>query len=159
MMSTQLEFLWNTNKPIAELWAAACCDPDFLEANHIHVDPTKDDEKEARAIVFQAPSAPIKPTTPGSAVAVKRLLSRYDFSLQDDSARIRTYITARLLDLAESDKESIALGALEKLGKIADVGLFETKITVDIGKRSDADLENQLAALVARYSNGVYAVD
>lgn len=154
-----LEFLWHTDKPIAELWAAACCDPDFLEVNHIHVDPTKDDEKEARAIVFQAPSAPQKPTTPGSAVAVKRLLSRYDFSMQDDSARLRTYITARLLDLAESEKESIALGALEKLGKIADVGLFETKITVDIGKRSDADLESQLATLVARYANGVYAVD
>ena len=158
-MAIDIPIVWNTNKPIAELWSAACCDPDFLEANHIHVDPTKDDEKEARAIVFQAPSAPIKPTTPGSAVAVKRLLSRYDFSMQDDAARIRTYVTARLLDLAESEKESIALGALEKLGKIADVGLFETKISIDISAKPKEELEADLSALVAQYSNGTYAVN
>ena len=149
-------FSMKVTQPLAELWDAACRDADFLQANNIYVEPTRDDEREARAIVFQTPAAPSRPTTPGAAVAVKRLLSRYDFSLQDESSRIRTYVTTRLLDLAESEKESIALGALEKLGKIADVGLFETKITIDIGKKDRSEIEHELQDLVARYENGLY---
>ena len=155
----QLHFLWDTEKPIADLWDAACCDPDFVEAMQINIVPTTDDMREARSIVFQTPSAPDKPSTPGAARAVRNLLSRYDFSLADESSRLRTYAISRLLDLAESEKENVALGAIEKIGKIAEVGLFETKITVDINQKSTEDIEKYLAALMSKYMDNLKVVN
>lgn len=155
----QIPFLWDTNKPIADLWDAACCDADFVDAMQIEITPTADDQREARSIVFQTPTAPQKPTTPGAARAVRNLLSRYDFSMADESARLRTYAIARLLDLAESEKENVALGAIEKIGKIAEVGLFETKITVDINQRSTEDLEKDLASLMSKYMDNLKVVN
>lgn len=126
-------------------------DAEFVELTKADVTVTRDDEREARAIVFQTPHAPEKPTTPGAAKAVRRLLAKYDFTLHDESSRLRTYAISRLLDLAESEKENIALSAIEKIGKIAEVGLFETKISVDINQKSTADLENDLKQLLGKY--------
>jgi len=157
--NTHIPILTSRRVDLKSLWNAACKDPDFIEANDVHIDTTKEDEKEARAIVFQTPSAPNKPTTPGAALAVRRLLERYDFSLANDSARLRTYAIARLLDLAESDKESIALGAIEKIGKIAEVGLFETRISIDINDKSTQDIEKDLQLLMSKYINNLPLVN
>ena len=154
-----LNFIWTTDRPIADLWNAACCDPDFIASNELNPSSTSDDEREARAIVFQTPSAPTKPTTPGAANAVRRLLQRYDFSMADESARLRTYAISRLLDLAESEKENIALGAIEKIGKIAEVGLFETRITVDINKKPTEELEKDLQSLLGKYMNNLKVIN
>lgn len=151
----QIPFLWNTTQPISDLWNAACCDPDFITSNALDPISTPDDEREARAIVFQTPSAPSRPTTPGAANAVRRLLQRYDFSMADESARLRTYAISRLLDLAESEKENIALGAIEKIGKIAEVGLFETKISIDINKKPTEELEKDLQGLLSKYMDNL----
>ena len=91
--------------------------------------------------------------------AVRNLLSRYDFSLADESARLRTYAVSRLLELAESEKETVALGAIEKIGKIAEVGLFETKITVDIHQRTTEELEKDLQGLLSKYMDGLKVVN
>jgi hypothetical protein len=155
----QIPFIWTTDRPISDLWNAACCDPDFITANDLNPLSTTDDEREARAIVFQTPSAPIKPTTPGAANAVRRLLQRYDFSMADESARLRTYAISRLLDLAESEKENIALGAIEKIGKIAEVGLFETKISIDINKKPTEELEKDLQGLLSKYMDNLKVVN
>lgn len=155
----QIPFTWDLKKPIDELWDAACCDPEFLHVMDIDVTPTPSDIKEARAIVFQTPTAPDKPSTPGAARAVRNLLSRYDFSLADESARLRTYAVSRLLELAESEKETVALGAIEKIGKIAEVGLFETKITVDIHQRTTEELEKDLQGLLSKYMDGLKVVN
>jgi hypothetical protein len=69
----------------------------------------------------------------------------------DESLRLRTYAISRLLDLAESEKENIALSAIEKIGKIAEVGLFETKISVDITNKSTDELEADLKKLLGKY--------
>ena len=136
---------WEPTNP-QSLWDAALHTEGFAE-----VEITKDDEREARAIVFQTPHAPEKPSTPGAAKAARRLLSKYDFSLHDESMRLRTYAISRLLDLAESEKENIALSAIEKIGKIAEVGLFETKISVDINSKSSDELERELKSLLGKY--------
>jgi hypothetical protein len=141
---------WDTTSP-ESLWNAALHNAEFEQLTQQETPVTKDDEREARAIVFQTPHAPEKPSTPGAAKAVKRLLSKYDFSLSDESLRLRTYAISRLLDLAESEKENIALSAIEKIGKIAEVGLFETKISVDINSKSTDELENELKALLGKY--------
>jgi hypothetical protein len=72
---------------------------------------------------------------------------------------LRTYAISRLLDLAESEKENVALGAIEKIGKIAEVGLFETKITVDINQKSTEDIEKDLAALMSKYMDNLKVVN
>ena len=157
-MDDTITYLLDTTVPIKDLWNAACTDPDFVEVNGLDIPTTKDDEKEARAIVFQTHNAPNKPTTPGAALATRRLLQRYDFSMADESARLRTYAIARLLELAESEKENIALGAIEKIGKIAEVGLFETKLSIDIGKKTTDELESDLKSLMGKYIAGLSVV-
>lgn len=79
--------------------------------------------------------------------------------MADESARLRTYAISRLLDLAESEKENIALGAIEKIGKIAEVGLFETKITVDINKKPTDELEKDLQSLLGKYMNNMKVIN
>jgi hypothetical protein len=158
MDDENIAILWESSSAIADTWTAACLNPEFLALNDIEVKETPEDIKEARAIVFNTPNAPEKPSTPGAAMAVRRLLQRYDFSLQDETQRLRTYAVTRLLELAESEKENIALGALEKIGKIAEVGLFETKISVDIGKRSTEDLEEELKRLMGKYVSDLNVV-
>jgi len=154
-----LNFIWEPKLPLPQLWNNACCDPSFVDANEIQINPTKEDEKEARAFVFQTPSAPSKPTTPGAAIAARRLLAQYDFSMADESARLRTYAISRLLDLAESEKESVALGAIEKIGKIAEVGLFETKISIDIGNKTTDELEKDLQGLMNKYMSSLNVIN
>ena len=137
-----LNFIWEPKLPLPELWNNACCDPSFVDANKI-----------------QTPSAPSKPTTPGAAIAARRLLAQYDFSMADESARLRTYAISRLLDLAESEKESVALGAIEKIGKIAEVGLFETKISIDIGNKTTDELEKDLQGLMNKYMSSLNVIN
>jgi hypothetical protein len=149
--SDELPFIWSSQNPISALWSDALYDPDFVDANSLEPDITLDEEKEARAIIFKTPSAPLKPSTPGAAIAMRRLLQRYDFSTENESSRLRTYAIVRLLELAESDKENIALGALEKIGKIAEVGLFETKISVSVSQKPTEELEKDLQSILARY--------
>lgn len=154
-----MPYMWHTNVAPSELWKSACLDIDFVDSNSILITPTKDDEKQARAIVFNTSSQPMQPETPGAALAVRRLLDRYDFSMADEATRLRTYAITRLLDLAESDKENIALSAVEKIGKIAEVGLFETKISIDVTKKSTEDLEKDLAGLLSKYMDSVKVIN
>jgi hypothetical protein len=147
---TTIPFVWNVDSNPEALWETAMQHEAFAEFSE-DVPVSKDDEREARAIVFQTPNAPDKPTTLGAAKAVRRLLAKYDFTLHDDAMRLRTYAISRLLDLAESEKENIALSAIEKIGKIAEVGLFETKISVDINNKSSDELESDLKALLGKY--------
>jgi hypothetical protein len=79
--------------------------------------------------------------------------------MADESARLRTYAISRLLDLAESEKESVALGAIEKIGKIAEVGLFETKISIDIGNKTTDELEKDLQGLMNKYMSSLNVIN
>ena len=146
----ELNFDWD-NRATYAVWQNAMLDPEFVMANDIAVSITPDDEKQARAIVFQVPNAPSAPTTPGAALAMTRLLKNYYFDISDQGKRLRTYAVARLLDLAESEKESIALSAVEKIGKMAEVGLFETKISIDVTNISTDELQSNLQNLLKKY--------
>ena len=52
-----------------------------------------------------------------------------------------------------------ALGAIEKIGKIAEVGLFETKISIDIGNKTTDELEKDLQGLMNKYMSSLNVIN
>ena len=57
-------------------------------------------------------------------------------------------------------KEKVkTLGAIEKIGKIAEVGLFETKISIEIGNKTTDELEKDLQGLMNKYMSSLNVIN
>lgn len=88
--------------------------------------------------------------TPAGAVYINSLLSEFDMHVVQDSARLRNYVTNKLILEAESPDARIRIKALELLGKISDVGLFTERTEVTINNRSTVELEDSLRDKIRR---------
>ena len=125
---------------------------EFLTAFGLPVNITDEDREEARAIFMESPNAPTKPTTPGAAVILEALLTKYDFTMIGQTNKMRNYVLYNLFNLAEkAESDSVRLKSIELLGKVAEVGLFATKIDISIEQKSTIDLEADLKALLKSY--------
>lgn len=109
---------------------------------------TKEDQQEATKIFYEAPDAPIRPTTPGAALALDRMLKKYDYILDDPSAKMRNYVMYKFLELAEDPDPKVSMRALENLAKTADIGLFSERVEININQRTTVDLEADLSKLI-----------
>ena len=89
-------------------------------------DPTKDKIKYAVSIM------------------IKSQLEQYDKTLIRDTDQLRTYITNKLLEISQCGATKEELRALELLGKMSDVALFEEKSEIKITHVNSGALEDSI---------------
>lgn len=79
------------------------------------------------------------------------MIRRLDFVPFSDPQQMRNYVTNILLKIAaEGKSEASRLRAVEMLGKMKDVSLFEERSTVLVEHMTTEEIKMQLAAKVAR---------
>ena len=132
---------------------AAFSTVEFLQAFGLPIDITEQDREQARNIFLAAPNAPLNPTTPGAAVILEALLTKYDYEIINSTNKMRNYVLFQLFDVAESAKsDREKLKAIELLGKVAEIGLFTQKIEISVEQKSTSDLEDDLRKLLRGYN-------
>lgn len=122
-----------------------------LIKNGAEVEITEDDEDEAHELFTE--SKPLKPkkVTPGAILKLEALLSAYDHELLNAAARLRTFVTNRLIEETENEKAGDRLRALELLGKIAEVGLFAEKVNIEVKYKKSTDIEAEILKKLDSY--------
>ncbi len=81
---------------------------------------------------------------PGAIAHVQRLLSEYEEQVVVEAARLRNYVTNKLILESDDNDARIRIRALELLGKISDVGLFTEKSEITYKTKSDDELDEEL---------------
>ena len=81
---------------------------------------------------------------PGAIAHVQRLLSEYEEQVVVEEARLRNYVTNKLILESDDNDARIRIRALELLGKISDVGLFTEKSEITYKTKSDDELDEEL---------------
>jgi len=83
------------------------------------------------------------------------MLGELDEELINNAARIRTYVTNKLLEETEHVDGKIRLKALELLGKIKDVGLFSDKLEITHKTKTDEELEQEIQSRLEKFMGAV----
>jgi len=109
---------------------------------------TPQEKREALSIYHESPTAPMKPTTPGAALMLNKLLSKHDYTLTDPVAKMRNYVMYKFFELAEDADPKVSMRALENLAKTADIGLFAERVEINIHQKTTVDLESELSLLL-----------
>ena len=126
---------------------------EFLKAFGLPINITEDDRDQARAIFMGNPDAP---KTPGAALHLEALLTKYDYTMLGATNKMRNYVLYNLFDLAEkASSDSVKLKSIELLGKVAEVGLFANKLEIAITERPTSELEDELHRLLRGYDLGI----
>jgi hypothetical protein len=117
--------------------------------------PTNDDLDTAAATVRQAARDPTKLNnmapirhlmrqTPGALLLTKEILDDFGHQIVQEAAQVRHMVTNKLIELTENPDPRVKLRALEMLGKIGDVGLFNEKREVVVTHQTTADVKERL---------------
>lgn len=107
---------------------------------------TPEDREMAQAAFGIGPqSISSEPVKTGTAMMLTALLNKYDMQVVHNAQQIRNLCTNILLEKAVKGKSDAAqLRAVEMLGKIKDVGLFEERSTVLVENMPTDDLKVKL---------------
>ena len=111
---------------------------------------TEDDRITSRA-VFDGTAPVTNVQTTAEAIHLSALLNAYDFSIVQNASQLRNFCTNILIKIAgdDSNKKSDILKAVDMIGKIKDVALFEERSTVLVQNMTNDQIENKLASFVA----------
>jgi hypothetical protein len=138
---------------------------EFLVANGWDPDPAKYKkqlESGAREAVKQfvgSPDAKRRPFNVETAKWLKNLVDKYQNDVIEDTIKLRTYVTTRLIE--ESDPASLGekagdrLRALESLGRLSQLGMFADKLEVSVNSKSTEELKEELVKKLSRYMGDI----
>jgi hypothetical protein len=117
---------------------------------------TAEDKDEALWTIaeMRATGKIVEPTTPGAARVLERLLKKFDYNLPNSSNQMRQYLVYKLFDWAENEDPKVSLKAVEMLGKVSEIGLFNTKIEIATSEMPTQELESELNKILKTYSLG-----
>lgn len=87
---------------------------------------------------------------PGMTLHLSAMLDQYDRELVADAARVRTYLTNRLIEETDDDDPRVRLKAMELLGKITDVGAFMERREITVHNQPTESLESILKEKIER---------
>jgi hypothetical protein len=114
-----------------------------------------DEEKANKKLTTKKASA----LTLGTITLVNGILEEFAVRVVDTASQIRLVVTNKLLIESTNPDPKIRIRALELLGKISDVGLFNEKSEVTIINRSTEDLTIALREKIRRLMNPEDVVD
>jgi len=105
---------------------------------------TTDQQLEAR-MAFDDKTMVPDITQTATALHLTALLTEYDLHIVQSAQQIRNLCTNLLIEKAVKGKtETVQLRAVEMLGKIADVSLFEERTVVLVDNMTTDDIKNTL---------------
>jgi hypothetical protein len=119
----------------------------------------EEDRQQARAVATGSAPLVIKEDNAGALVHLESILSEYDKSLLNAAARLRSYVTNKLLLETIDEDAKVRIKALELLGKISNVGLFSERIDVNITHRTVDEIDEELDSVLEQYLGPVERVE
>jgi len=116
------------------------------------VEVTQEDRSNARQVAV-SDSAPLKITekNAGMLVHLEAILSEYDKDLLNVSARLRSFITNKLILETTDEDAKVRLKALELLGKVTNVGLFSERLEINVTHRTVEQVDQELEQMLEKY--------
>lgn len=117
-----------------------------LMEHGLDVEITDADKHAAEQILLNNEPANLNSQKPAVILHLETLLTEYDFEVVHDAARVRRYVTNKLLEESSNstNKPSERIKALELLGKISDVGMFVERSVVTIEHKTTEELQKEL---------------
>lgn len=115
-------------------------------------------KREAERQFTNSPVAQRRPFNVETTVWLDKLLSEYNNAIVDDTIRLKTYVTTRLVEESEGEKAADRLRALESLGRLSQLGMFADKLEISINTKSTDELKEELATKLSRYMGVVEEV-
>lgn len=140
-------------KTLHERAKAAFKTAEFLIAmgHEVTKDGMMANQKEAARQFTDSPIAGRRPFNAETAIWMDDLLQRYNNAIIEDTVRLKTYVTTRLVEESDGDKAADRLRALESLGRLTTLGLFADKVEINVNHKSTDELKEELNKKLARY--------
>lgn len=147
-------------KTLHEQAKAAFNTAEFLIAMGHEVDKKKIQaaQREASKQFTGSPTAKRRPYNVETSIWLDDLLQRYNTALVEDTIRLKTYVTTRLVEESDGEKAADRLRALESLGRLTQLGLFADKVEINVNHKSTDELKEELAKKLSRYMGVVEEV-
>jgi hypothetical protein len=111
----------------------------------------KASQREAARLGTGSPDAKRRPFNTETAIWMNDLLQRYNNAIVEDTIRLKTYVTTRLVEESDGEKAADRLRALESLGKLTQLGMFADKVEISVNHKSTEELKEDLAKKLSRY--------
>lgn len=147
-------------KTLVERTRAAFNTAEFLIANGHPV--TKEAmmaaQREAAKQATGSPVAKRRPFNTETALWMDDLLQKYNNAIVEDTIRLKTYVTTRLVEESDGEKAADRLRALESLGRLTQLGLFADKLEISVNHKTTDELKTELAKKLSRYMGVVEEV-
>jgi len=147
-------------KTLHERAKAAFKTMEFLAA--MGLEPKKENmqagKREAERQFTNSPVAQRRPFNAETTLWLDKLLGEYNNAIIDDTIRLKTYVTTRLVEESKGEKAPDRLRALESLGRLSQLGMFADKLEVSINTKSTDELKEELAKKLSRYMGVVEEV-
>jgi hypothetical protein len=144
-------------KTLYERAKAAFNTAEFLYANGLKPRPedAQAAQRESAKQFTGNPTAKRRPFNAQTATWLNDLLDKYNNAIVEDTVRLKTYVTTRLVE--ESDPVSLGekagdrLRALESLGRLTQLGMFADKVEVSVNHKTTDELKQELAKKLSKY--------
>jgi len=117
-----------------------------------------ENQKESARQFTGSPVAQRRPFNTETALWMDDLLQRYNNAIVEDTVRLKTYVTTRLVEESDGEKAADRLRALESLGRLTQLGLFADKLEISVNNKSTDELKEELNKKLARYMGVVEEV-
>ncbi len=142
-------------KTLSDSIAIAANTADLIDSLGGSIDFSEKDEQAARDLIKgqSKTTTPQHVTQPGVARYAAAILKKYDYQAIEDAQQARSFITNKLIELADCGDAKIEIKALELLGKHSDIGIFTERSEITITHRSSSELENSIKERVKRLLN------
>ena len=98
-------------------------------------------------------------STPATVQHLFLMLSDYDHQVVQEAVQLRRFVTNKLIEDAGLSDPRHRLKALELLGKISDVGLFDEKTEITVKHLSQADLETEIKSKLYKILGKTSVID
>jgi hypothetical protein len=142
-------------KTLSDSIAVAANTADLIDSLGGSIDFSDKDEHAARELIKgqSKSTAAAQLSNPGVAKYASAILKRYDYQAIEDAQQARSFITNKLIELADCGDAKIEIKALELLGKHSDIGIFTERSEITIHHKSSVELENSIKERVKRLLN------
>jgi hypothetical protein len=142
-------------KTLSDSIAIAANTADMIDSLGGSIDFNEKDEQAARELIKgqSKTTTPQHVTQSGVARYASAILKKYDYQAIEDAQQARSFITNKLIELADCGDAKIEIKALELLGKHSDIGIFTERSEITIHHRSSTELENSIKERIKRLLN------
>lgn len=140
-------------KTLHERAKAAFNTAEFLIAMGHELDKSKMPaaQRESARQFTGSPAAQRRPFDVETTIWLDDLLAKYNNAIVEDTIRLKTYVTTRLVEESDGEKAADRLRALESLGKLTQLGMFADKVEISVNNKSTDELKEELNKKLSRY--------